>query len=299
MKRSLLIVATAVLAVLALASAASAKVVVGTPGDDTLVGTDRRDFIYGRAGNDTMAGNGASDFLFGHRGDDTMSGDAGRDGLWGGHGNDTLEGGHGPDALYAGAGFDMLDGGPVERPSPRRRERRPTRRGRLRQQDVTVRSSVSATSQSTVSGCGSCGRADPTSSSSVEHAATTRSPAPESATSFSRWPGTTLSRGSAPWTSSSARRALTRSTATTARTGFWGGPGDDLLNGGEGGDWLWGGGAADQLFGEEGNDRLFAAADDGAVDMLDCGEHADDRDRAVLRSGDTAVNCERVRTLAS
>ena len=43
---------------------------------------------------------------------------------------------------------------------------------------------------------------------------------------------------------------------------------------------------------------VFAATDDGAVDTLDCGEHADDRDRAVLRPGDTAVNCERVRTLA-
>ena len=64
---------------LALAPAASAKVIVGTGGDDTLAGTDERDFIYGRSGNDTMAGNGASDFLFGHRGDDPVSGDAGWD----------------------------------------------------------------------------------------------------------------------------------------------------------------------------------------------------------------------------
>jgi Ca2+-binding RTX toxin-like protein len=78
---------------------------------------------------------------------------------------------------------------------------------------------------------------------------------------------------------------------------LWGGSDNDLLNGGSGPDWLWGGAGADQLFGDEGNDRLFAAADDGAVDMLDCGEHADDRDRAVLRPGDTAVNCERVRFL--
>jgi Ca2+-binding RTX toxin-like protein len=80
---------------------------------------------------------------------------------------------------------------------------------------------------------------------------------------------------------------------------LWGGSEDDLLNGGSGPDWLWGGWGADELFGEDGNDRLFAAADDGTVDTLDCGEHADDRDRAVLRTGDTAVNCERVRTLGS
>ena len=78
---------------------------------------------------------------------------------------------------------------------------------------------------------------------------------------------------------------------------LWGGSEDDLLDGGEGSDWLWGGGGADRLFGQEGNDRLFAAADDGMVDTLDCGEHADDRDRAVIRPGDTAVSCERVRTL--
>ena len=68
----------------------------------------------------------------------------------------------------------------------------------------------------------------------------------------------------------------------------WGGPGDDTVNGGPGFDWLWAGWGADTLSGGEGNDRLFAAADDNAVDTLNCGEHADDRDRAILRPGDTA-----------
>jgi RTX calcium-binding nonapeptide repeat (4 copies) len=110
-KRTLLRVFAAALALLASAPAASAEVIVGTSGDDALAGTDRRDFVYGRAGNDTIAGNGASDFLFGQRGDDTASGDAGRDTVWGGSGNDTLEGGGGPDALYGGRGLDVLEGG--------------------------------------------------------------------------------------------------------------------------------------------------------------------------------------------
>jgi Ca2+-binding RTX toxin-like protein len=80
---------------------------------------------------------------------------------------------------------------------------------------------------------------------------------------------------------------------------LWGGSEGDLLYGGGEPDLLSGGLGADQLFGEEGNDHLFAAADERAVDTLDCGEHADDRDRAVLRPGDTAVNCERVRSLGS
>jgi Ca2+-binding RTX toxin-like protein len=78
----------------------------------------------------------------------------------------------------------------------------------------------------------------------------------------------------------------------------WGGPGDDTVNGGAGADWLWAGFGADNLSGGEGNDRLFAAADDDTADTLNCGEHADDRDRAILRPGDTAVDCEFVRTLA-
>jgi Ca2+-binding RTX toxin-like protein len=110
-KRTPLLVFAAALALLAMAPVAAAGVIVGTAGDDTLAGTDRRDFVYGRAGNDTIARNGASDFLFGQRGDDTVSGDAGRDVLWGGSGNDTLEGGGGPDALYGGRGLDVLEGG--------------------------------------------------------------------------------------------------------------------------------------------------------------------------------------------
>jgi RTX calcium-binding nonapeptide repeat (4 copies) len=65
--------------------------------------------------------------------------------------------------------------------------------------------------------------------------------------------------------------------------------GDDTIAGNGGPDALLGGG--------HGNDRLHALADDDDVDTLDCGENADDRDRAVMRRGDAAVNCERVRIL--
>ena len=79
---------------------------------------------------------------------------------------------------------------------------------------------------------------------------------------------------------------------------LWGGSHGDVLHGGPANDWLWAGAGADGLFGDMGNDRLHAAADDGADDTLDCGENEGDRDRAVLRPGDTAVDCERVRTLS-
>jgi hypothetical protein len=48
--------------------------------------------------------------------------------------------------------------------------------------------------------------------------------------------------------------------------------------------------------GGDGNDHLFAAADDGSADTLDCG--AGDNDKAVIRPGDTALNCEVVRTIS-
>jgi RTX calcium-binding nonapeptide repeat (4 copies) len=86
-------------------------------------------------------------------------------------------------------------------------------------------------------------------------------------------------------------------TATTAPTGFGVAPRTTSSTEAAGRTGSGAGGGADQLFGDEGNDRLFAVADDGAVDTLDCGENADDRDRAVLRPGDTAVDCERVRFL--
>ena len=112
MKRSLLLLVGTALAVLAVAPAANAKLIVGTAGDDTLAGTDRRDLVKGRDGDDVIAGNGAADFLFGQRGDDTVSGDDGPDVIHGGRGADSLEGGEGWDDLTAGWGADSLEGGP-------------------------------------------------------------------------------------------------------------------------------------------------------------------------------------------
>ena len=61
-------------------------------------------------------------------------------------------------------------------------------------------------------------------------------------------------------------------------------------------DRLYAGRGVDSVNGGDGNDHLFAAADDGQHDSLDCG--AGD-DTALIRPGDTAVNCERVRSVTS
>lgn len=66
-----------------------------TDGDDTLLGSNRSDFINGRAGNDTIldlgTANGARpDFFFGGAGNDVIRTQWGRDKVVGGSGNDLI-----------------------------------------------------------------------------------------------------------------------------------------------------------------------------------------------------------------
>jgi len=137
--------------------------VVGSSFDDTLTGNAANNTLTGGAGNDTLFGGGGTDTLFGGDGDDVISGGAGGDSLNGGAGIDTLDysassagisvnlgsntasggdaqgdtitgfenvigseandtltgtsgdnvlrGGNGNDSLYGGAGDDTLEGG--------------------------------------------------------------------------------------------------------------------------------------------------------------------------------------------
>lgn len=297
MQRTLLLLAAAALTGLALAPAASARVIVGTAGDDTLAGTERRDFVYGRAGADTIAGNGGSDLLFGQRGGDTVSGDDGRDLLWGGPGNDTLEGGAGPDELDAGRGADSLEGGPGDDVlRARQNDRAPdvlgcgegTDRAVIRAGDVAVDCervrTLRARRHRIVFQRGTNG--DDTLTGSEKRDFVLARAGDDTVSALA---GSDLLFG---------QRGDDSLDGGDGRDYLWGGAGDDDLEGGAGPDSLWGGWGADELFGGDGNDRLHAAADDGAADLLDCGESDGDRDRAVLRTGDTAVGCERVRTLA-
>ena len=75
--------------------------IVGGPGDDTLIGSSFGDVIDGNGGNDQITG-GA--------GDDQLSGSHGHDVLQAGPGNDVVLGGWGRDSLSGGAGDDVLNG---------------------------------------------------------------------------------------------------------------------------------------------------------------------------------------------
>ncbi|MFD1342372.1 Hint domain-containing protein [Litorisediminicola beolgyonensis] len=80
-------------------------------GADSLTGGTGADTLFGERGNDTLSGGDDADSLFGGDGADWLSGDAGADTLYGELGNDTLMGGADDDSLIGGDGADSLDGG--------------------------------------------------------------------------------------------------------------------------------------------------------------------------------------------
>jgi Mg-chelatase subunit ChlD len=64
--------------------------------------------IIGTAGNDSLIGNGSDNYMIGGDGHDSLSGQAGNDTLIGGYGDDWLLGGKGNDVLSGGAGSDVF-----------------------------------------------------------------------------------------------------------------------------------------------------------------------------------------------
>jgi Ca2+-binding RTX toxin-like protein len=124
-----LIFATALLLLLPLAGQALAKkcdgkkvTIMGTPGNDHIVGKRASDVIYGGGGddvitggpngNDTICGGPGNDTIVGGRGFDNLDGEGGNDNLQGDTGSDNLEGGVGDDKLSGSKGADGLHGGP-------------------------------------------------------------------------------------------------------------------------------------------------------------------------------------------
>ena len=85
--------------------------IVGTEGDDVLIGTERSDKIWGKGGDDVIFGLGGHDRIWGGEGNDIVSGGDGHDHIWGGEGSDILAGDEGHDRISGGAGDDQLFGG--------------------------------------------------------------------------------------------------------------------------------------------------------------------------------------------
>lgn len=83
---------------------------VGTNGDDDLVGTDRRDIIFAGLGNDTVTGLGGDDLICGGFGDDFIDAGPGNDTVIAGPGADTIRGRDGQDLINGGHGHDDIEG---------------------------------------------------------------------------------------------------------------------------------------------------------------------------------------------
>jgi Ca2+-binding RTX toxin-like protein len=84
--------------------------ICGGPGNDTLVGGRGFDKLDGEGGDDHLEGGTGSDNLEGGEGDDKLSGEKGADGLHGGGGDDYITGYKGPDKIGGGGGNDFIDG---------------------------------------------------------------------------------------------------------------------------------------------------------------------------------------------
>ncbi|MCP5031401.1 MAG: ExeM/NucH family extracellular endonuclease [Actinomycetia bacterium] len=85
--------------------------IIGTPGDDVIVGTSKADVIMTFGGNDEISGGNGNDVICSGYGDDTVNGGNGKDRINGEQGNDTIDGGNGKDTVNGGAGSDEIRGG--------------------------------------------------------------------------------------------------------------------------------------------------------------------------------------------
>jgi hypothetical protein len=85
--------------------------ILGTPGDDELIGTSAIDVIDARGGDDVIRGLGDADLICGGGGEDVLRGGSGDDFVIGRAKDDDLLGGPGDDIMNAGSGGDAMNGG--------------------------------------------------------------------------------------------------------------------------------------------------------------------------------------------
>ncbi|MGF1485823.1 MAG: calcium-binding protein [Prochloraceae cyanobacterium] len=84
--------------------------ILGTLGNDSLVGTTGADIILGGLGNDTLIGLDGADILFDDVGNNFFDGGNGPDTIIGGSGSDTIQGGSGNDIIAPNISATLDDG---------------------------------------------------------------------------------------------------------------------------------------------------------------------------------------------
>ena len=109
MRKSALLLASLVFALLLASGVAFAATINCTPGELRCVGTSGSDTIYGTDGQDGIEGRGGNDKLYGRGGEDRTTDTS--NGLEGGDGDDVIRGGDGQDHLFGDRGTDRVFGG--------------------------------------------------------------------------------------------------------------------------------------------------------------------------------------------
>jgi Ca2+-binding RTX toxin-like protein len=85
-------------------------IIIGGSGDDHIVAGTGNDVVYAGAGNDVVFAGAGNDIVFGGVGNDHLYGEDGDDTIHGEDGDDVMSGGSGSDILVAGAGNDTVHG---------------------------------------------------------------------------------------------------------------------------------------------------------------------------------------------
>ena len=119
-KVSLFVVVALVAAVLSAAQLAAQSrlycegreaTIVGTSGNDVLIGTKGVDVFVAMGGDDQIRGRAGDDIICAGSGDDMIWGNNGADLIYGGEGDDLIRGNKGKDLVFGGEGDDDLRGG--------------------------------------------------------------------------------------------------------------------------------------------------------------------------------------------
>lgn len=244
------------------------NVAAETAGNDTLSGGAGNDMLYGGDGNDTLDGGTENDQVFGGTGNDSLIGDAGDDTLSGDDGNDQLYGGIGNDSLTGGIGGDTLVGGAGA----------DTLSGGQGQDYADYSGSSSGVTVNLTTGAGTGGDASGDSLSGIDgligsafdDVLTGYDGQGTSGDIF-----TNIFYGGAGNDALDGRSGDDQLYGGADNDTLYGGLGNDLLDAGTGNDLIYGGDGADTIIGGQGSDSIYGGS---AGDVVDGGENTADND---------------------
>jgi hypothetical protein len=106
LRRAILMLTLAAIAVLMVAPAVESKTVICKSGQ-VCKGTSADDVIFGSPGNDNIRPMGGDDYVFANGGNDEVAHSYGNDRIFGGCDSDTVRGGFGLDRIYANMPYGL------------------------------------------------------------------------------------------------------------------------------------------------------------------------------------------------